>query len=116
MKNMGFFGYHGVLEAEKALGQKFFVDMELYLDLSDAGQYDDLRKTVSYADVYDRVKAVVEGKPFDLLEALAEKLASVVFDHFELVEGVTVQIRKTEAPVSGIYDHFGVEIRRVRNA
>ena len=44
LSNLGFYGYHGVLEAEKVLGQKFFIDMELFLDTKEAGKTDDLNK------------------------------------------------------------------------
>jgi dihydroneopterin aldolase len=51
MKNMAFHGNHGVLQEEKVLGQKFFVDCILSLDLSKAGKNDDLNETVSYSEV-----------------------------------------------------------------
>ena len=38
LKNLAFFGFHGVLQEEKNLGQKFFVDVELSLDLKEAGK------------------------------------------------------------------------------
>ena len=38
LSNLGFYGYHGVLEAEKILGQKFFIDAELYLNTKEAGK------------------------------------------------------------------------------
>ena len=47
MNNLGFYGYHGVLKEEATLGQKFFIDMELYLDTRGAGQTDDMNKSVS---------------------------------------------------------------------
>ncbi len=56
MENMGFYGYHGVLEQEKTIGQKFFVDAYLILPLKKAGETDDLNFSVSYADVYLTIK------------------------------------------------------------
>ena len=52
-ENMRFYGYHGVLQGEKDMGQKFFVDGELYLDLSQAGETDEIRNTVDYSKVYE---------------------------------------------------------------
>ena len=37
LQNMHFYGYHGVLAEEKVLGQKFFVDARLQLDVETAG-------------------------------------------------------------------------------
>ena len=42
-------------------------------------------------------------------------LAMEVLEKFELIEEIMVRVKKPEAPVNGIYDYFGVEIRRKRN-
>lgn len=47
-----FHGYHGVLIEERKLGQKFIVDMDVFLDLKKAGLTDNLEHTVSYASIY----------------------------------------------------------------
>lgn len=115
MSNLGFYGYHGVLKEEAILGQKFFIDVELYLDTKEAGQTDDMNKSVSYADVYETVKDITENKRFNLLEALAENIAEEVLNKFDLLKGIMVRVKKPEAPVPGIYDYFGVEIKRVKD-
>lgn len=115
LSNLGFYGYHGVLEAEKVLGQKFFIDMEIYVDTKEAGQTDDMNKSVSYADVYNLVKDITKNKRFDLIEALAENIACEVLNKFSLIQGIVVRVKKPEAPVSGIFDYFAVEIRRDRD-
>lgn len=112
MSNMAFFGTHGVLEEENRLGQKFFVDADLFLNTKSAGMSDDINESVSYADVYLVIKKIVEEKEFNLLEALAETIASEVLTTFKLIEGIRVLIKKPEAPVPGIFDFFGVEIYR----
>lgn len=112
MKNMSFYGYHGVLPEENRLGQKFFVDVILYLDLKKAATLDLLSHTVNYALAYDIVKASVETKQFKLVEALAEDIAQSLLSHFAVVDELSVAIRKPEAPVNAIFDYFGVEILR----
>ena len=115
MNNLGFYGYHGVLKEESILGQKFFFDIELYLDTKLAGITDDMNKSVSYAEVYDVVKNIVENKRFNLLEALSHNIAMEILERFELIEEIMVRVKRPEAPVNGIYDYFGVEIWRKRN-
>lgn len=112
MKNLGFFGYHGALKEENVLGQKFFVDIELYVDLQKAGKSDSVVDTVHYGQVYELVKNIVENERFSLIEALGESIAQNVIDKFDLVEEIRVVIKKPEAPVRGIFDYFGVDIRR----
>ncbi|AOY76314.1 dihydroneopterin aldolase [Clostridium formicaceticum] len=115
LKNLGFYGYHGVLPEENVLGQKFFLDIELYVDLKTAGISDNVEDTVNYAEVYNIAKDIVENKRFQLIEALGESIASTVLGQFPVVKEIVITIRKPEAPVRGIYDYFGVEIRRRSN-
>ena len=115
MNHMGFYGFHGVLEEEKAIGQKFFVDVELSLDLRSAGETDLVENTISYADVYDDVKYFVESARYNLIEALGENICNMILAKYPEVQEAMVRIKKPEAPVRGIFDYFGVEIRRNRN-
>jgi len=113
LKGMHFFGYHGVLPAERELGQRFDVDLELMLELGPAGRADDPGQTVSYADVYRLTEDIVTGTPCRLLEALAEKIAAAVLENFP-VRGVLVRVHKPGAPVPGRFDYMAVEIERYR--
>lgn len=115
MNHMGFYGFHGVLEEEKAIGQKFFVDVELSLDLRSAGETDLVENTISYADVYDDVKYFVESARYNLIEALGENICNMILAKYPEVQEAMVRIKKPEAPVRGIFDYFGVEIRRNRH-
>ena len=47
LRNMAFYGYHGNLPSENEIGQRFFVDISLALDLSKAGQSDQLEESMS---------------------------------------------------------------------
>lgn len=114
LSRMQFYGYHGVFPEENKLGQRFYVDLELSLDLSKAGQTDDLEQTVNYAEVYERVKRIVEGKPFRLIEALAENVASDVLHQYTSVNDVTVRVVKPHPPFDIHFDGVTVEINRKR--
>ncbi len=111
---MEFYGYHGALPAERDLGQRFVIDVEMALDLRPAGESDDLRRTVSYADVYDDVRAIVEGPACHLIEAVAERIAARVLAAHAVVEEVRVRVRKPEVPIRGVLDAAEVEIVRCR--
>lgn len=114
MENMGFYGYHGVLQEEKTLGQKFFIDAYLYLPLKKAGETDNLNFSVNYSDVYEIIRDIVTNNKFDLLESLAERICSEIFTAFPLAQKLQIRVKKPEAPVSGLFDYFGVEIERER--
>ncbi|WP_026684002.1 dihydroneopterin aldolase [Heyndrickxia coagulans] len=112
--DMEFYGYHGVLPEENKLGQRFRVSIVLGLDLKRAGETDRLEETVSYADVYTSVKNIMEGQPFKLVEAVAEKLAASILALYEKVAEVTVKVTKPDPPIPGHYKSVAVEITRRR--
>ena len=114
MKGLIFHGYHGVLEEEKKLGQRFLVDAILYIDLKKAGKTDDLNYTVNYEEVYNMMEKVVRYEQYNLLETLAEKICGDILNSFDIVQKVDVKIKKPEAPVAGIFDYFAVQIERGR--
>ncbi len=110
-----FYAYHGVNPEERVQGQRFVVDIRLATDLRAAGVTDDVTQTVNYSAVYKRVKAIVEGPPRDLIEALAEDIASALLADFSASTAVTVTVRKPEVALKGaMLDAAGVRIHRKR--
>ncbi len=115
LHNMVFYAFHGVSSEEKSSGQRFMVDLEMSLDLRQAGISDNLSKTVHYGHVYRMVKTIVEDQNFDLIEALAEKIADRVLKSYGLVETVLVCVKKPQVPIQGMLDYAAVEIVRNRS-
>ncbi|EAC9071065.1 dihydroneopterin aldolase [Listeria monocytogenes] len=115
LNELVFYGYHGVLAEETKLGQTFRVSLILGLSTKKAGMSDSVDDTVSYAEVYETVKEIVEGTPFKLIEALAEKIATEVLTGYPLLEEVTVKLIKPNPPIPGHYDSVAVEIERKRS-
>jgi 7,8-dihydroneopterin aldolase/epimerase/oxygenase len=114
LRRMEYYGYHGVFEEERKLGQRFYIDLELQLDLREAGLHDDLSKTVNYAEVHERVKAVVEKKSFKLIEALAEHIASDLLDTYTVIHALTVKVTKPHPPFDIHFEGVTVELLRTR--
>ncbi|NLV21187.1 MAG: dihydroneopterin aldolase [Syntrophomonadaceae bacterium] len=113
-RGMTFKACHGVLPFEKSEPQTFRVDVDLLLDTSLAGHSDDIKDTVSYADVFAQVRKIVEQESYQLLEALAENIAAALLLRFPVL-GVEITVNKPDAPVEGQFDYFGVSIKRYRN-
>lgn len=114
MNELTFYGYHGVFDEEKKLGQRFIVDLTLMLDLTDAGLTDDLTKTIDYGDVYERVRKIVEEERFALIETLAEQISKELLKHYQLLQACTVKVTKPNPPIAGHYRSVAVEIMRER--
>lgn len=111
---MEFEGRHGVGDEERADLQAFELDVELTLDLREAGRSDDLEQTVDYSTVFERCRAIVEERSFHLLEGIAEAVAADLLNSFTLLESVVVRVRKPGVPIDGVLDFAGVEIERSR--
>lgn len=113
LREMQFFGYHGVLPEENVLGQRFRANVSLAVNMKQAGETDDLTNTVSYVGVYDICKEIVEGKPFKLIEAVAETIATRILTQYEgQIFGCRVEVIKPDPPIPGHYKEVAVEIVR----
>lgn len=104
-------GHHGVYEHERENGQRFSVDVAMYLDTSAAAESDALMQTVNYAEVASAVHAVITGPPVDLIETLAAKIAGVVLVHPAVI-AVDVAVHKPEAPVTVPFSDVAIVIHR----
>ena len=113
LEGLQFYAYHGVNPEERTQGQRFLVDVTLEGDLRAAGQTDDLTRTISYSAVYKRVKAIVEGEPKAIVEAVAEAIAGDLLGTYAAARAVTVTVRKPEVAIRGAFlGAAGVRIRR----
>jgi len=115
VKGMRFYGYHGVFAEENKLGQQFYVDLELKMDLERAGRTDDLDETISYVDIHALTKSIVEGSPFKLVEALTSNIASRLLEAYTMINEVTVRVTKPHPPFEIHFDGVTVEMRRKRD-
>jgi 7,8-dihydroneopterin aldolase/epimerase/oxygenase len=116
LRDLGFYGYHGLMSEEKALGQRFFIDLECGVDLSEPGRTDSIGRTVSYADIYDAVRAAFEARRMHLIEAVAQNIVDAVFAAFSDVEWIIVRVRKPEAPIAMVRGEAAIELHRQRPA
>lgn len=114
LNQMQFYGKHGVLPEENRLGQRYVIDLCLNLPLKRAGQSDRLEHTLNYAEVIGTVRGIVEGRTFQLIEALAENIASELLDQYTMVQEITVLVTKPHPPVDIHFSGVTVEITRER--
>ena len=111
LKNMQFYGFHGVSESEKHLGGRFEVDLEMQLPLKKSCDSDNLNDTVDYEQIYKTVDSCIKKDKFYLIEALANSIASDILQNFP-INSLLVRVRKPHAPVKGVLDTVEVELER----
>jgi dihydroneopterin aldolase len=109
---MSFYGYHGETQAERTLGNRFHVDVEMRMDLAVAGRTDDIADTVDYSHAFSLVRAVVEDEQYSLIEAIAAKIAASLLAE-PGVGSVKVRVGK-QPPIAGAIERCSVIIERFR--
>ena len=110
LEGMSFYGYHGETQAERTLGNRFYVDVEVRMDLAPAGKSDAIADTLDYSHAFRLVRAVLEDEQYSLIEAVAERVATVMLAERH-VESVKVRVGK-QPPIPGAIERCWVIIER----
>lgn len=112
LQALQFYGYHGLFKEETVLGQRFTVDLTLYLSLKEAGLSDEMSASIDYGAVYQVVKEILEGQPYKLIEAVAEATSAKLLNQFTRLQAVNIKLIKPDPPIPGHYHSVAVEIYR----
>lgn len=83
----------GIYPREKALAQTIELSLQIGVSTASAGASDDIRDTVDYAVVVERLRAELSGRHFNLLEKLAEHVATLLLEDFQ-AQWVRVSVAK----------------------
>jgi dihydroneopterin aldolase len=113
LKGIELHGFHGVLDEERADGQRFLVDVELDLADTTAAGSDRIEDAVDYRDVVAAVTEVSDGHAYNLLEALAAALAETLLSRFPVAR-VRVRVRKPDVVLSQPVDYAAVVVEANR--
>lgn len=103
----------GVLAHESTSAQPVRIDLDLLVDLRDAGRTDDLADTADYGNVAELVAAVVREAKDLPLERLADRVAEAVVA-IDGVDEVDVTVTKLRPPIPENIESTAVRIRRGR--
>ena len=106
-----FHGYHGLHPEERAFGARYIVDLEMELQLSSE---DALSATIDYSAVYALVRREVTETRYNLIEALAARLAEKLMAHYAKLARLTVRVHKPHAPLPGVVRDIYAEVVRQR--
>ena len=114
LNEMVFYGYHGVHDEERKLGQRFIVTVKLHTYPEKDHLVRHLPDTVDYTKVYSEIKEIMETHQFWVLEDCANTLADKLLEDFPLLSKVEVRISKPSVPIKGILSSVEVELARQR--
>jgi len=103
----------GIYPREKAMPQTVEISLQIGTSTAGAGASDDIGDTIDYAVVVDRLRTELSTQHFNLLEKLAEYVATLLLEDFG-AKWVRVSIAKL-GMMPGV-KRVGVVIERERGA
>ena len=112
IRELQIFARHGVHPEETRLGQMFILNVWMEQSLSKAGKHDDLDASVSYSDAARKIQVWVTEENFQLIEAVAEKVADRLLAEWPSIRSVTVEVKKPSAPVGLVVEDVSVKLTR----
>jgi len=99
----------GIWDWERKIRQTIVIDLEMSADIAKAAATDDVADTLNYKLVAKRLQEFVGESSFQLVETLAERIAALIREEFD-VAWVRVKVHKPGA-IRGSKD-VGIEIER----
>lgn len=99
----------GIFDWERKVRQPILISLDMAYDISKAAKTNDIQDALNYKDVADRVTDFVVFEKFELLESLAEGVASLIMEEFN-VNWLSVSCCKPT--VMQNVDRVGVTIER----
>lgn len=113
LQGIDVYAHHGVHPAERELGQRFVIDVDLWTDCSAAAASDSLDQALDYTAVHRCINESTAGTSYHLIEALAGHLCLVLLDSFA-VDRVQVTVQKPNPPIANFLGRASVTLVRDR--
>ena len=109
------FGYHGLFEAERSLGQKFTFDIDATLHPAPTHRDDRLDASIRYDAVVDAAVSLAGAMKYQTLEALGEAIAIGLLRRFALIDTISVGVSKFSPPIPHTLGKVGIAVRLARS-
>ncbi len=97
IKDLEVFYRVGVPDEERRAPQRLLLTIELEHDLAEAAKSDDLRATIDYFAVAQRLLAFGEGREWKLIETVAAEVAGAILREFGGA-AIEVEVKKFVLP------------------
>ena len=101
----------GIYEDEKKHPQKLLLNIQISGDFSRACTEDNIRGTVDYDSIAERLEKLATSRHFQLIEHFAFTACELIMQEFSLVEHVNIEVRK-KAIAQADYCGFSFEMKR----
>lgn len=74
----------GIYDWEREIKQTVCLDLQMGTDIRQAASTEDIDNCVSYQTVSERLISFIEESEFQLVETMAEEIAQIVLDEFDV--------------------------------
>ena len=101
----------GITGPERAVKQRLSIDLEFPCDTRAAARSDSIRDAIDYDTVAQTVAEVCASREFNLIETVADQIASRVLERFPISQ-VRVRVRKISPVAAPRVDFVYVDIIR----
>ncbi len=113
LEGLEFFAYHGFYKAERRIGNKYGIDITLFVNAEIAASTDRLDDTIDYEKLYKIIDEEVK-KPSKLLETIGLKIIKSIFKTFSKIHKIKILVKKYNPPIGGVCTFAAVELKRKR--
>ncbi|WP_089790117.1 dihydroneopterin aldolase [Chryseobacterium wanjuense] len=111
LEDVKIYAYHGVLPEENIIGTYYILNAELHTDLWIAAESDDLKDTISYADINEILHREMKIKS-KLLEHVAGRIIAEIHEKFPEISYIKLKITKTSPPMQGEMKGASIELEK----
>lgn len=112
LNDLLFFGFHGLYEGERKIGNQFKIDIEIDFT-PNVERVAALEQTIDYVHVYNMVKGIMDT-PTPLLETLVDIIATKILEEHSIAEKVFVKITKQKLFIESFQGKTAVSTVRSR--
>jgi 7,8-dihydroneopterin aldolase/epimerase/oxygenase len=110
LKQLRFFGHHGLYKEERKTGNEFEVNVSVSY-ITGPEIITELSSTINYAVLFETVRNRMK-QPTDLLETLVMLIGEDIHEKFPQVKEVIVSVLKLHPPINQFTGNVGVTYRK----
>ena len=115
VENIRVFAHHGCLNEETKIGSEYRVDIKVKADLQKSASSDELEDTVDYVFLNKVIREEM-AQPSKLLETVAKRILTRVFQEDTLITVATIAVSKINPPIGGDVEMVTIEMTEKRKS
>jgi len=100
IENIELWARVGVLDQERKFGQLFNIDIFLWYDFDECSQNDDIKATIDYSLIIDKVKSHAKTFSCYTIEKYSEEIIKVILCGFN-PDAIKITLTKSQPPIKG---------------